>query len=100
MFPNLRGFLYALAICTVSRGHNLPTLTTRDVPSLVGHCAERGLVLRVRIGFCDDRCFQEMDGESRLVKTDFENHCSSFLSTTVGPTVVTYCSLCSSLIKS
>ena len=75
----------AIFFATTARAYLAPTpVSSRNVPSLVGHYEER----RGR-PFCLDMCAQSLDGEARGVKSYFTSHCSSFLSTTIAPTVVT-----------
>jgi hypothetical protein len=76
-----------------SMGHSgeaIPTPVSSNVPSLVGHSrwpiAIGNLFRRERHGYCDDMCARTVDMDSLSVKNDFENHCSSFLATTVGLT--------------
>jgi hypothetical protein len=74
----------ALAVCAApSFGYIVPTPTSNaNVPNL--------LEQRAVEHFCQDSCAQWLDGDSRLAKEYFAQQCSTFLSTAIGPTVVTY----------
>jgi hypothetical protein len=91
---NLKNIIYVLAIyIAVAHGQTLPTpVSTRNVPSVMGHFSNPTSTSLVRrgLGSCQDNCAAWLDGEALRTKVDFTNHCSSFLSTAVGPTLVKY----------
>ena len=90
MFSILKRALCSLAIgVAVTHSHDIPSpIFDNNVPTLVGYSAPAPTSL-VRRGSCMDSCAQWLNGEGRAVKDQFSNHCSSFLSTAVGSTVVT-----------
>ncbi len=90
MFSILKKALCTLAIgVAVTHSQNIPSSTPKDnVPTLVGLSAPPHTDLIGR-GSCMDSCAQWLNGEGKAVKDQFTNHCSSFLSTAVGSTVIT-----------
>lgn len=90
MFSILKKVLCTLVIgVAVTHSHDTPSPTpNRNVRTLVGNSAPAPTNL-VRRGSCMDSCAQWLNGEGKAVKDQFTTHCSSFLSTAVGSTVVT-----------
>jgi len=106
MFLNLRCIVISLAISAVARGKAAPATTTYNVPTSRGHPAlatstcyyniptsvrhSAALARREGRGLCNDMCAYVVDSRGKSEKLGFEKGCSSFLSTTVAHTVVTY----------
>lgn len=90
MFSLLKKALCTLVIgVAATHHHDIPSsIPNNNEPTLRAHAAPAPTDL-VRRGSCMDSCAQWLNGEGKAVKDQFTNHCSSFLSTAVGSTVVT-----------